>query len=89
MVEYGRVWYSIYGRVYEVKCYWTLPPQVSVEVSQRRHDNKEAELMEEEGRLQQQLAEEELVSQRIEQYLQKHYEVRNISLQYSSTTYEH
>ena len=73
MVEYGRVWH-------------TLPPQVSVEVSQRHHDIKETELMEEEEQLQQQLAEEEMVSQRIEQYLQKHYEVRTITLQYSSTT---
>ena len=57
----------------------TPPPQVRVEVGQRRHGNKELELTEEERRLRQQLEEEKMVSERIEQYLKKHYEVSGVS----------
>ena len=51
-----------------------------MEVGQRHHGNKELELTEEERRLRQQLQEEKMVSERIEQYLKKHYEVGSVSV---------
>ena len=48
--------------------------QVSVEVSQRQQTNTESKLSSHEQQLAQQLDEESRVSQRIEDYLKKHYE---------------
>lgn len=48
--------------------------QVNIEVSQRKTANVEEGLTEEDKRLRKQLAEETLVSKRIDLYLVKHYE---------------
>lgn len=45
-----------------------------IEVSQHHQANKETELVEAERRLQQQLKEEVRVSEKIEEYLKKHYQ---------------
>ena len=47
---------------------------MNVEVSERRQTNSEATLLMEQSVLQRQLEEEIRVSQRIEQYLKRHYE---------------
>lgn len=47
---------------------------MNVEVSQRRQANTEGTVTSDQGRMQQQLEEEIRVSQRIEDYLKKHYQ---------------
>ena len=47
---------------------------MNVEVSQRRQTNAEIDLSEDQKRTRQQLAEETLVTQRVEEYLKKHYQ---------------
>lgn len=48
--------------------------QAIVEVNQRHQANRETELTEADSRLEQQLKEEVRVSERIEEYLKKHYQ---------------
>ena len=61
---------------------------MSIGVSQRKTTYKEDDLAEEEKRLRKQLAEETLVSQRIDLYLVKHYEDLAGKVDYWMTKHE-
>lgn len=59
-----------------------------MEVSQRHKANRERTLSESEARLQQQLQEEVRVSERIEEYLKKHYQNLAVKVDFWMTKHE-
>ena len=66
-----------------------LLPQVNIEMTQRQNTNTETSLAEQEVKLRKQLAEECLVSQKIEDYLKKHYEDLAGNVDHWMTKHEH
>ena len=61
---------------------------MAVEVNQRHHSNAETNLTEQEKKYRQQLEEEMRVSQRIEDYLKKHYQDLAGKVDYWMTKHE-